>query len=109
MTYDVSYRHLSREKADENAIKDIKEYLTPEAWDILMQGVGNPNTTIDHVNMSFGLAGVQGYPFHAFCRKYLLKKYREWMHSGDDAVMTDEQGYSLEKPEPRPNVHAIVK
>lgn len=80
---------------DEKAIADIREYCSQKQWDALMQLVGHPDTTVQHINFALGLAGISGRPFHAFCRKYLLDKYREWMANGDDAVQTDEHGFRL--------------
>lgn len=96
----VNYQNNSPE-ADTLAIDQIKGFLSPNQWDALQQGVGQVmcnHMTVKQFSFLFGLAGIQGYPFHAFCRKYLLKEYREWMHAGDKnepAVMTDEQGFPI--------------
>ena len=96
MTYEISYENIAdRKERDEKAIQDIKDYLSPELWDIMMELIEGPHTIKD-INMSLAFAGVSGYPFHAFCRKYSLEKYREWMQSpnGGEPVIVDEQGFS---------------
>lgn len=95
--YNTDYKGLPRGEADKKAIQDIRDYLSQEQWDCFMQGVGDPKMTIKGLNFAFGFVGVQGYPFHAFCRKYVLDKYRAWMASGDDPVQTDAQGFTIEK------------
>lgn len=98
MGYSISYAHPSREEADEQATKDIQEYISSEGWDALQQAVGQVNAgvlSIQALDQLMGFAGVRGFPFHAFCRKYCLKAYREWMGSGDDAVQTDEKGFRI--------------
>lgn len=112
--YDVSYKGMSRAEADTKAIKDIQEYLTPKQWEIFMGMVANPDTTIHTLNMSFGFVGVSGYPFHAFCRKYMFDKYVEWMTTGEDAVKLDAEGFTIKDPnEPEPltmrQVEDIIK
>lgn len=87
------YTHPGPE-ADEQAIADIRTYLSPNQWDAVMQLVGNPDTTINDIN--FCLAGVSGYPFHAFCRHYALDKYRAWMAEGPVPIETDERGFRLD-------------
>lgn len=90
------YKHYiesDRNEADALAIADIREYLSSKQWQVVreMAELGN----IDMVNLGLGIAGVSGYPFHAFCRKYCLEAYRTWMHGGDDAVRTDEDGFTI--------------
>lgn len=96
MKYERHYSSADKATNDKVAIKDIKKYLNAEAWDTLMQMVGDPQTTIQHINIALAIAGISGYPFHAFCRKYMLEKYREWL---GDEYPTDEQGYPLEERE----------
>jgi hypothetical protein len=49
--------------------------------------------------MTLGFAGISGRPFHAFCRRYCLNKYREWMASNDGGspVQTDEEGFRIKE------------
>lgn len=92
--YKRFYAELTREQADEQAIEDIREYLSDKQWATLMMMV-EEEYPIHQFNMGFAIAGVQGYPVHAFLRKYRLEAFRAWMHEGDDAVLTDEQGFPL--------------
>jgi hypothetical protein len=100
MHYTTSYKGcFSRELADDMAIGDIKEYLTPQQWTALLElarQVNNGETGFPSINFGLSIAGVSGYPFHAFSRHFCLLAYREWMHTGDDAVMTDSAGFALE-------------
>ena|SRR5687768_3837839 len=100
MHYYLDYTKLPNKEADEKALKDIREYLSQDQWDCLMQLVGNPATPINTINFCLGFTGVSGYPFHAFCRKYMLDKYREWMATpqGDEpGIETDEHGFQDER------------
>lgn len=103
--YDVIYdtKNKSREELDAKAIDDIKEYLGrdkdgAERFQILLDCANEVNQgkmTVQQLNFTFGFAGIQGRPFHAFCRKYLLEKYKEWLRSpsGGEPVEPDEQGF----------------
>jgi hypothetical protein len=93
-TYERSYKHLERHAADYQAIDDIREYLTPEQWGIMMELVNDPTTGIQDINVALGFAGVRDYPFHAFCRKFKLAKYITWV-SGDHPV--DDEGFAVER------------
>jgi len=100
----------SREAKDKRAIEDIKEYLGTDAkgkekFDLLVEGaesigrggrpVGADKITVLKLNFIFGMAGITGRPFHAFCRKYCLGPYKEWLLSSDggDPVPCDEEGF----------------
>lgn len=91
----------TREERDEAALRDIQEYCSERQWGALMEmarQVREGLLTIDHIDRGMGIAGIGGYPFHAFCRKYCLEAYRTWMHTPDGdlrAVQTDEQGFRL--------------
>lgn len=89
----------SREDLDKKALLDMKEYLTPKQWDIFMELAAASDTDIDQLNFYFGIVGISGRPFHAFCRKYFLDKYLIWMRSGSDAQLVDEQGFHIEPKE----------
>lgn len=100
MHYDISYENLPREEADAKALADIVEYLGQKKFDEITTWLSKaPFTTVNFV-LSF--LGIQGYPFHAYCRKYHLAAYREWMAGDDDPVPTDEQGF------PRRGMHILI-
>lgn len=119
MKTEISYKGLDRKRADEKAIQDIAGYLGDERvalfgdlvayatcieHEIEMLGQdGKPHKqTMQGLNMTFGFAGISGYPFHAFCRRYCLSAYRTWMASSSDGqpVETDEEGFALPVEEP---------
>lgn len=111
--YNTSYKGMDRKQADEKAIRDIMEYLDPKVelfGDLVSLAVhvenelpmigqdGKPHVQkIGGMNMLFGFAGISGYPFHAFCRRYAPNKYREWMTSGSDAVELDDENFPVVK------------
>lgn len=85
---------------DADAIRDIKEYCNEKQWDLLVQASGQVlcgEITIDQLNFCFGIAGIEGRPFHAFCRKYCLEQYREWMRQPDQKGphYTDKDGFRV--------------
>jgi hypothetical protein len=96
MGYEVNYATIENNAArDEAAISDTKDYLGDERFEFVvgqMQLAKNAEW-IAQLNIALSFAGVSGLPFHAMCRKYCLAAYREWMQSGDDAVVVDEHGY----------------
>lgn len=111
---DYSTLQMSEKEKDEKAIQDILEYLGMEKaalfGDIVQLAccieheilcLSNDGQlrkqTIQGLNMTLGFAGISGRPFHAFCRRYCLSKYREWMASGSDPVQTDEEGFRVEE------------
>lgn len=106
--YHTDYSTIQDRKAkDEQAIKDIREYLSQAQWDAFMIMVGElkadqsrtPTKKIQSLNFAMGMfAGITGFPFHAFCRKYLLAEYREFMadHDIDGIVLeTDAEGFPI--------------
>lgn len=97
--YDVSYKNIqSRTERDSKAIQDIIDYIGKEKFRILEQITEDPKHSIGMLNMAMGFAGVSGMPFHAFCRRYPLAKYRIWMadDSFGDPIETDEQGFTID-------------
>lgn len=86
-------------EADKKAVADAKVYLG-DTWAQLMYEMGRAAErgtaqAFQDINNALGFVGVQGYPVHALGRTYMLKAYREWMHGGDDPVMTDEKGFEI--------------
>ena len=97
MSYSVLYQQGTPEECDEQALQDMRGYLSEKQWDAVMRIVGHIEAgkgTIDTLNLSLGFAGVSGYPFHAFCRKYLLQQYIEWRTTGECATPVDERGFA---------------
>ncbi len=90
--YTMDYTALKRHAADVKAIDDIREYLSAKQWGVVMELVNDPACTVPHLNLAMGFAGVQGFPFHAFCRKFKLANYREWLGTENP---TDEEGFPL--------------
>ena len=78
MAYVVSYKGLSQEEGDLKAIEDIRDY-SPRVLGLLICELTNGRITdFQEINICFGLAGVTGYPVHAFGRVYCTKLYEEW-------------------------------
>lgn len=95
MKQTISYSDLPRAEADVKALADIQEYTSPNQWEVIMEAVDDPTTTIAQLNVYFGILGVSGYPVHAFFRKYRLADYRAWMAEGTPSIATDEEGFRL--------------
>jgi hypothetical protein len=114
--YEKKYTSSDRKADDEQAIQDIVEYLGMKRiplfgdlvqlavcveHEILCKGRDGElhKQTIEGLNMTLGFAGISGRPFHAFCRRYCLNKYREWMASNDGGspVQTDEEGFRIKE------------
>ena len=93
--YNRDYNGLPPEKKDSQAIADIKEYATRIQFSTLVDAAKESGTTIQQMGYYFGIVGIEGYPFHAFCRTYMLDRYRAWMADGDNPVKTDEKGFPL--------------
>jgi len=96
MGYTMNYGMIEDLAArDEAAINDTKNYLGEERFAFVVSELEKARNAewIEQMNFALSFAGVSGLPFHAMCRKYALTAYREWMHSGDDAVLTDERGF----------------
>lgn len=108
MSYITSYNDPSktREQHDEQAINDIREYLgSKEKFDLFVDAAEKVNDgegTIQSLNLLFGFAGIRDRPFHAFCRKYALEKYKEWLRADIDGEQyeCDEQGFIIEATDP---------
>lgn len=107
-SYEVSTDPKIRQEQDEKAIADIMEYLGTAkaalfgdlvAVAVCIAQVPDTKFKINSLNMMMGMAGISGRPFHAFCRRYCLKAYREWMSEGSDGVETDEMGFIVQKEE----------
>lgn len=99
MTYTRHYAGMPPAQADAKAIADAKEYLGPKAWEALLYELGRANEYglegWKDIMRALAFIGIQGLPVHALGRAYCLAGFREWMHSGDKPVMTDEKGYPL--------------
>lgn len=83
----------SREAKDRAAMRDLKAYLQSNQWDAIMTQITRPD--FQTVNILLSFTGVEGFPVHAFGRKYMLKQYRQWMLEG--GIATDEYGYKIEE------------
>jgi len=104
----VSYKDMSREAADAAALADIREYCSPKQWEALLTlslQVSKGTAPIEALAFGFGVAGISGYPFHAYCRHYCLGAFRTWMTEGVDGVPVDAQGFPL-RAEPANGGHS---
>ena len=95
--YDISYKDMPRWQADDKAINDLQHYVGDKAFIALREEADKitDKKGWGDINHSLAFIGVRGYPVHAFGRRYCLAAYRDWMHSGDDAVATDDHGYQM--------------
>lgn len=104
--YNTDYSKITgRKEKDDRAIKDIEEYLGTEKFKSVIEMVEklkanniSDSDKIRHLNFAFGMmAGITGYPFHAFCRRYMLKEYRAWMADPSEglSIQTDEEGHPV--------------
>lgn len=90
----LNYNHLTTDKADLQAMLDVKTALSPISYQTLMDTLKDTGIVLRGVNTIFAYAGVTGFAFHAFCRQYRLKEYRAWL--AENNVSTDERGWSKE-------------
>lgn len=100
--YTHTYTHLSPQAADDKALKDMIDYLGQSRFDLLIEATKDPSLTINGLNMLLGFAGVSGYPFHAFARRHMLTRYREWMATDDGdglTIATDAAGFPTKELE----------
>lgn len=61
----------SEEARQEQAIKDLENWLTKKTFDKVVAECEGKTSTYSQMAFYFGLAGVQGYPVKAFCDKYV--------------------------------------
>lgn len=93
--YDRHYILGTREDLDLRALADTREYLTQAQWDALLTMAGDERYSVHTLNVAFGFVGVSGRPFHAFCRRYRLGDYKDWLRSdqGGAPVEPDAMGF----------------
>jgi hypothetical protein len=65
---------------DAKALKDIKEFLGTRRWKVVVGAAKASSTAahVQHLNIAFGFAGITGFPFYAFCRKYCPEALALW-------------------------------
>lgn len=90
----VNYEHLKTDEADAQALADIQKALPVESWQALVAMAEDPVIPLKALNTTFAFAGIQGFGFHAFCRKYRLADYRTWLV--ENGVATDDKGWSYD-------------
>ena len=107
MGYEISYKGMDGKAAEEKAINDVAEYLG-SARAYLFADLVQLATCIEHkipcqsndgslrlqkiqgLNMTFGFAGITGFPFHAFAKRYYPKAYAEWIGEAETATSASE-------------------
>lgn len=93
----IEYSSLSRHERDALALQDMHAWLTQPMWDELVRFAGEVKfgKDFDFLYNLIGLVGVSGAPVGAFGRTFCLLAYREWMHTGEPPVLTDEDGFVI--------------
>lgn len=103
--YDRHYNSADRHLNDADAVQDIHEYTSQKQWDALMELVQElkadtsrtPSKKVRALSFPFHIfLGISGYPFHAFCRTFMLDEYRAYMADESiegKSVQTDAEGF----------------
>lgn len=94
MTYYVNYADIPEAEKQPRALQDIMEYLGVDKAHLFGDLVALATmieheipddsgkvSTIQSLNLTFGFAGISGFPFHQFCKRYCPSKYTEWVNS----------------------------
>lgn len=68
---------------DRQAVKDALSFVGPTRFKILVRAARDPARPLQWTNMAMAFAGVSGYPFHAFARRYMPAKYEAWINEGE--------------------------
>lgn len=98
MRRNIKYDGPDRKVNDDKALKDIKQYLGPKLYAVLLEesekveeyGTADAFQQLNYA-MSFG--GIEGYPVHAWGRRHTPKAYRKWMAEG--GFQLDNDGFVL--------------
>ena len=99
MHTDIHYTSNDRAENDQRAIADLESYVGQNgvARLKLLAEAGS----VVNLSLACAFAGITGYSFHAFARKYCLDAYRAWLLAGDSdgPIHTDVEGFII-KHEP---------
>lgn len=89
--------YSGRNDADRAALIDTVRYIGGRRFRKVIRAAKTHADPSRYVNMLLSFMGVSGYPYHAFCRRYCLQAYREWMAEDSDgpAIQTDPNGFPL--------------
>ena len=99
MGHEIHYKmeRVNPKEVDAQAVADMKEYLGDERFGILvgLSAIAKTAEDVQQLNYWCGFAGVEGRPFHAFCRTYCLEAYKAWCRSNvaGEPVDPDEDGF----------------
>lgn len=74
------------DKTDEDAVADIREWLSPLQWNALCtlrDEVLAGKTAFGAIVFGLEFAGISGFPVHAFGRTFCPEAYEEWINTKD--------------------------
>lgn len=96
--YDIDYSNLSREAADEKALRDIWEYVTPKQRKAMLayaEQVRLGKADIQQLDATLQMiVGISGYPLEAFYRAHCLDAFKAWFAEAP-AVALDDAGFRI--------------
>ena len=98
------YRHYddpskTREQHDEQAVRDLEEYLSPRQLSTIRDCLAQPlSYSVQDLNILLGFCGVSGRPFFALMRKHRLEDFKAWCRSdqGGKPREVDEAGFFVD-------------
>ena len=90
--YTVSF--AGKNDPDRAALIETVRYLGQTRFKLLVR-LAKTAKAFRAVDFHLCFTGVQGYPNHAFGRRYCLDLYRAWMHEEPNPVLTNEKGFPL--------------
>lgn len=86
----IRYADFPEAERERRAIIDIIRYIGATRYKLLVRMAKDANTNLQAVNFSMAFCGVSGFPFHAFAKRYMPKKYEAWItepDTGDIALL----------------------
>ena len=72
-----------KDKTDDDAVADIREWMSDKQWDALCtmrDQCLRDLVPFDMIVMGLEIAGVKGFPVHAFGRTFCPEQYNVWIN-----------------------------
>ena len=79
----IRYDNPNPAANDSKALADLQDWLNHKQWEALTS-MAKRHLEFRFVVMGLSIAGVSGFPVHAFGRKYMAEEYNAWMEANDD-------------------------